>query len=141
MLFCTFKLNPQYSIKIPERLYTDKLFNSFLDFSWHEIGLYDITANIDYILNNTRFSKLYYIGYSQGSTEFLAMLSEKPEYNNKIQFGVIMAPSVFMQNFNHWFLKGFAKNSKELRVITILIILLGLRQRFSTDGPRVNIEQ
>ncbi|KAI4469876.1 lysosomal acid lipase-related [Holotrichia oblita] len=38
----------------------------YWDFSWHEIGLYDHPATIDYILSKTGVSKLSYIGHSQG---------------------------------------------------------------------------
>lgn len=38
---------------------------NFWDFSWHEIGYYDLPAMIDYILKETGFTKLGYIGHSQ----------------------------------------------------------------------------
>lgn len=38
----------------------------FWDFSWHEIGVYDIPATIDYVLANTNQTKLSYVGHSQG---------------------------------------------------------------------------
>lgn len=40
----------------------------FWDFSWHEIGIYDIPATIDYILQQTNQTKLSYVGHSQGVT-------------------------------------------------------------------------
>lgn len=38
----------------------------FWKFSWHEIGIHDLPAIIDYILAQTKQDKLYYIGHSQG---------------------------------------------------------------------------
>lgn len=35
-------------------------------FSWNEIGFFDLPSSIDYILNETKFKKLNYIGFSQG---------------------------------------------------------------------------
>ncbi|KAI5634273.1 alpha/beta-hydrolase lipase region domain-containing protein [Phthorimaea operculella] len=38
----------------------------FFNFSWHEIGIYDLPATIDYILKLTGETALNYVGYSQG---------------------------------------------------------------------------
>ncbi|XP_078044145.1 lipase 3 [Augochlora pura] len=70
----------------------------FWDFSWHEIGLYDLPATIDHILEQTGYDELYYIGYSQGTTAFYVMASEKPEYNPKIIGMVSLAPIAFLSN-------------------------------------------
>lgn len=40
----------------------------FWDFSWHEIGVIDLPAMIDYILQHTNQTKLAYVGHSQGIT-------------------------------------------------------------------------
>lgn len=61
----------------------------FWDFSWHEIGVYDIPATIDYILKYTNQTKLSYVGHSQGVTCFYVTMSELPEYNDKIHIGKI----------------------------------------------------
>lgn len=34
----------------------------YWNFSWHEIGKYDLPVTIDHILNVTNYSKLHYIG-------------------------------------------------------------------------------
>lgn len=34
----------------------------YWNFSWHEIGKYDLPATIDHIVNVTEFSKMHYIG-------------------------------------------------------------------------------
>ncbi|XP_018053449.1 PREDICTED: lipase 3-like [Atta colombica] len=81
---------------------------NFWDFSWHEIGYYDLPATIDYILEKTGHSKLYYIGYSQGATTFYVMGSERPEYNAKIKGMISLAPAVFLGNQKSSFLKLFA---------------------------------
>jgi lysosomal acid lipase/cholesteryl ester hydrolase len=67
----------------------------FWTFSWHEIGFYDLPAMIDYMLNETKALKAFYVGHSQGTTAFLVMLSTRPEYNNKIIEAHLMAPSAF----------------------------------------------
>lgn len=70
----------------------------FWSFSWHEIGIYDLPAAIDYILESTKHKKLHYIGYSQGTTAFFVMASELPEYNKKIILNSALAPVTYLQN-------------------------------------------
>lgn len=38
----------------------------FWEYSWQDIGQYDLPAFIDYILDETHFSQLTYVGFSQG---------------------------------------------------------------------------
>ncbi|KAJ8707871.1 hypothetical protein PYW07_011548 [Mythimna separata] len=71
---------------------------AFWDFSWHEIGVYDLPAMIDYILNKTDETSLKYIGHSQGTTSFFVMASERPEYNEKIALMVALSPVAYMSN-------------------------------------------
>ncbi|CAB3226336.1 unnamed protein product [Arctia plantaginis] len=68
----------------------------FWNFSWHEIGIYDLPAMIDYVLGTTNRTTLIFIGYSQGSTSFFVMASEKPEYNRKISLMIALSPATFM---------------------------------------------
>ncbi|KYQ54206.1 Lipase 3 [Trachymyrmex zeteki] len=82
--------------------------DKYFCYSWHEIGYYDLPATIDYILEKTGHSKLYYIGYSQGATTFYVMGSERPEYNAKIKGMISLAPAVFLGNQKSLFLKLFA---------------------------------
>uniref|UniRef100_U5ERJ2 Putative triglyceride lipase-cholesterol esterase n=1 Tax=Corethrella appendiculata TaxID=1370023 RepID=U5ERJ2_9DIPT len=77
----------------------------FWQFSWHEIGFYDLPAKIDYILSKTKQEKLNYIGHSQGTTAFFVMTSTKPEYNSKIQLMQALAPVAYLSNMNSPLLK------------------------------------
>ncbi|CAH0597069.1 unnamed protein product [Chrysodeixis includens] len=69
---------------------TDK---KFWDFYIEEIGKYDVPAMIDYILDNTGFDKLNYVGFSQGCGTFFVMCSERPEYCDKVQLMTALAPA------------------------------------------------
>lgn len=51
---------------------------------FHEHGVYDAPAQIDYILRATQRSELLYIGMSQGGLMFFTMTSERPEYSRKV---------------------------------------------------------
>lgn len=70
----------------------------YWEFSFDENGYYDLPAIIDYIINRTRQTKVYYVGHSQGTTGFFIMGSLRPEYNKKIQLSVNLAPVAFMKN-------------------------------------------
>lgn len=67
----------------------------FWDFSWHEMGIYDLPAMIDYILYKTGQKQLFYIGFSQGTTQFWVLMSLKPEYNRKIKLMSALAPVAY----------------------------------------------
>ncbi|KAG5674587.1 hypothetical protein PVAND_004541 [Polypedilum vanderplanki] len=63
----------------------------FWDFTWHEIGYYDLKAIIDFILENTNANKIFFVGYSQGNTELLVLLSMRPQYNEVIDQAHLMS--------------------------------------------------
>lgn len=61
-------------------------------FSFHESGIFDAPATIDHILRVTGEEKLSLIGHSMGSTVAYVLLSLKPEYNEKVNVVVSLAP-------------------------------------------------
>ncbi|XP_018563470.1 lipase 3-like isoform X2 [Anoplophora glabripennis] len=77
----------------------------YWQFTWHEIGIYDLPATIDYVLNVTNTNKVHFVGHSQGTTTFFVMCSEKPEYNEKIKVMVAMAPSAILGHLKEPFLR------------------------------------
>lgn len=66
---------------------------AFWNFSFHEHGIYDAPASIDYILNITGQNGVSIIGQSMGTTTAFIMLSKRPEYNEKIRAFICMAPN------------------------------------------------
>lgn len=90
--------------------------SKFWDFSWHEMGIYDLPAAIDYILSITQQEKIYYLGHSQGTTSFFVMMSEKPEYNEKIIKFAAYAPLVYTGFVRSPIINIFAKISTPLYV-------------------------
>ncbi|XP_059622889.1 lipase 3-like [Phlebotomus argentipes] len=80
----------------------------FWDFSWHEIGIYDLPAMIDYVLHTTKQTKLTYAGHSQGTTSLFVMLSERPKYNNVLKSAHALAPVAFMKHLKSPFIKVLA---------------------------------
>ncbi|GLV35383.1 uncharacterized protein CBL_01467 [Carabus blaptoides fortunei] len=82
--------------------------NKFWDFSFHEIGYYDLPAMIDFVLNMTELPQLSYIGHSQGSTVQLVLCAEKPVYNQKIKTAYHLAPVAYLVHMRSPLLKFFA---------------------------------
>lgn len=71
---------------------------SFWQFSWHEIGITDLPAMIDYVLEQTGLESLIHIGHSQGTTTFYVMTSVHPEYNAKVKVHFSLAPIAYMNH-------------------------------------------
>ncbi|XP_045510343.1 lipase 3-like [Colias croceus] len=71
----------------------------FWKFSWHEMGVYDLPAVVDYI-NSVKNSTqpMNYIGHSMGATTFLVFLSTLPEYNRYIKMAIFLAPLAYLTN-------------------------------------------
>nr|XP_004924270.3 lipase 3 [Bombyx mori] len=90
----------------------------FWDFSWHEIGYYDLPAMIDYVLASKNTSSLKYIGYSQGTTTFFVMTSERPEYNEKISAMIALSPVAFMTKVRSPIVRLFTPGTPLIYYIT-----------------------
>lgn len=93
----------------------------FWDFSWHQIGYYDLPAMIDYILGATGQSSLNYVGHSQGTTSFFIMTSLRPEYNSKIRAMHALAPVAFMSNMANPFFQVIAPLLSKVSVLNKLL--------------------
>ncbi|XP_043069808.1 lipase 3 isoform X3 [Drosophila bipectinata] len=57
--------------------------SDFWRFSWHEIGVYDLAAMLDYALAESKSSSLHFVAHSQGTTTFFVLMSSLPWYNEK----------------------------------------------------------
>ncbi|KAK4880452.1 hypothetical protein RN001_008598 [Aquatica leii] len=93
-----------------ETLNADTNKNEFFNYSFHEIGAYDLPANIDYILDVTKQENLFYVGHSQGTVSFFAMTAFKPEYNDKIRLMTAFAPVAYMTNIDHFVVNWLEEN-------------------------------
>lgn len=84
------------------------------------MAIYDQPAIIDYILDETKNSKLLYVGHSQGGTTLLTMLSERPEYNEKLYAASLLAPAGYMTNTH--FIFQFLGQTRSIFEVIIFII-------------------
>ena len=66
--------------------------------SWDEMGKYDIPAMIDKIIEKTGEEKIFYIGHSMGTTGFMAMANDRPQYQKHIHLATFLAPVAFVEH-------------------------------------------
>lgn len=67
----------------------------FWNYSFHEIGVYDIAAQVDYV-NRFRNQKIIYVGFSLGTTTAAIYSSTYPEIaENKVKIFIKLAPFIF----------------------------------------------
>ncbi|CAL8080473.1 unnamed protein product [Orchesella dallaii] len=67
----------------------------YWDFCWHEMGIYDIPAVLDKIEEITGNEKVYYVGYSMGTTAYFVALSEIPALNDRFIAAFMLSPVAF----------------------------------------------
>ncbi|XP_012160002.1 lipase 3 [Ceratitis capitata] len=70
----------------------------FWNFTWHEMGYYDLANTIDYMREATGQKSVHYVGYSQGGLVALVLLTTRPEYAEKFKSMQFTAPTVYMEN-------------------------------------------
>ncbi|XP_058839961.1 lipase 1-like [Topomyia yanbarensis] len=68
----------------------------FWDFTFHEIGFYDIPAFVDYVLEHTGTRRLHYVGFSQGAMTIFIALSDRSGFSDKIVELQALSPAVYM---------------------------------------------
>lgn len=93
----------------------------FWSFSWHEMGVYDLPAMIDHIVETTGKKKLQYVGHSQGSTAYMVMCSERPEYSDKIILANMMAPCAYLNPMPNFQFKSASFFLKPIEMATDLV--------------------
>ncbi|XP_060097267.1 lipase member M-like [Heteronotia binoei] len=70
----------------------------FWDFSFHEMGMNDLPAIINFILAKTGQQQIFYIGYSQSATIALIAFSAMPQLAQKIKILFALGPVYLLQN-------------------------------------------
>ncbi|XP_017059329.2 LOW QUALITY PROTEIN: lipase 3-like [Drosophila ficusphila] len=95
--FDVWMLNTRGNIYSAFRDHVQKSEKEFWDFSFHEVGKFDIPAAIDLVVLKTGQPSIQVIGHSQGSTAFFAMSSEKPEYALKVKLMQCLSPTVLLR--------------------------------------------
>jgi pimeloyl-ACP methyl ester carboxylesterase len=83
----------------------------YWEFSFQQMGRFDVPANIAYVLAQTGQATLSYAGHSQGTSQMFAALSYKDtkDYvNSKVNVFIALAPIVYLANQDSTILNIFA---------------------------------
>ena len=102
----------------------------FWDFSFSEMGRYDVPAIIAYVLEVSGFNKLIYVGHSQGTTAFFSALTDPVSsryVNSRIEKFIALGPVVYLANMQNTFFDIFVRHSEP---VAALIRLVGVHELF-----------
>ena len=66
--------------------------DAYWDFSFDQTALLDVPCLVEYVLKETGYSNLTYLGFSQGNAEGMAALSLSRSLNDRINLLISLAP-------------------------------------------------
>ncbi|RLN60917.1 hypothetical protein BBJ29_008675 [Phytophthora kernoviae] len=66
--------------------------DAFWDFTWEDMGIYDLPAFVNHILSTTGRSTVSYVGHSEGTTQAFVGFSKNQEFAKKIDYFGALAP-------------------------------------------------
>lgn len=93
----------KYSCKHTNLLPNEK---EFWNFSIDEFALFDIPANINYILELNKLNSLIYIGFSQGTSQILSSISINHDLNDKISKLILISPATTPKKLSNWLINS-----------------------------------
>mgnify|MGYP000994477599 CR=1 FL=1 len=83
---------------------------SYWDFSWQEMGEYDLPAAFEYIAQKTG-QKINYVGHSQGTTQMFAALSDQnPTVLKHVRKVATLGPVAYLTNMRTTLLRVLLKS-------------------------------
>lgn len=87
---------------------------AFWNYSFQEMGMYDVKAQLTFVLNFAGVNKLTYVGHSQGTSQMFAALSDPKTQafvNSKINVFIALAPVAYVANANSPMVKWLAADT------------------------------
>jgi len=76
-------------------IYLSDQSDEFWTFTWDEMGESDLPTMVDYALNASGQSSLYYIGHSQGNEQAFAFMNTQ-EWADKVRLFIALAPVAYL---------------------------------------------
>ena len=104
----------KYSVRHETR---DVNSEEYWDFSFDEMGMYDVPAMIQKIIDTTGFEKITYFGHSQGTSQMFVALSDDKTHakiNSQVDTFFALAPIIYIPNQESTTVTAIAKLKKPL---------------------------
>jgi pimeloyl-ACP methyl ester carboxylesterase len=103
----------------------------YFDYSFFELGQYDVPAQINFVLKTTGKSTLSYIGHSQGTSQmFTALTYNFGNIRSKVNLFVALAPITNVGHTTYSAIQTFAKYEKALLTPLRTMYLFEVSGRF-----------
>ncbi|KAG2513532.1 hypothetical protein BBO99_00008691 [Phytophthora kernoviae] len=83
--------------------------DEFWDFSWEDMGKYDLPAEIEYVLNTTEQLTLSFVGHSEGNMQAFARFSTDQKLAQKVSYFAALAPVAWTGHLATKVFNGMAK--------------------------------
>lgn len=76
------------------------LSKKFWDFTFDDMGRFDVVANLKYVVSSTQQAKVTYIGWSQGTTQlFIAATGEQKQFiEQRVNLFVALSPVTYLSH-------------------------------------------
>jgi lysosomal acid lipase/cholesteryl ester hydrolase len=88
----------------PETHNVRKISSDFFRFTFGDMAQYDLPAYLDYILKRSDYDKVFYVGHSQGTTQFFAAADVLDGLEDRIAGFVALAPVMYIGNIYNPFM-------------------------------------
>jgi len=105
--------------------------DEYWNYTYNEMGKYDLPANIDFILKEEGVSKITYMGHSQGTTQFWVANTMYPDLGSKIEKMVAFAPVMYVANQNGPLILLALKYNLDVKLLNSFVELLWLKDGYS----------
>ena len=89
----------------PEVFNVHDIHSKYFDFTWDEMGKFDLPANLDYIISHSEFDKAFYVGHSQGTTQFFVAADVMENIGDKVAGFIGIGPVMYVGNLYSPFLR------------------------------------
>ncbi|EGI69880.1 Lipase 1, partial [Acromyrmex echinatior] len=117
--------------------------SKFWNFSFHEMGIYDVPAMILYITKMTSQPLHAYIGHSIGSTVSYVMATERPEITRMVRIIISLAPAAILKRVTSplRLISIFLENTQELLQLLGINEILPISSTYSLTKSICNINK
>lgn len=90
--------------------------DEYFNFSFYELGKYDLPAMIDYVRTETSADKVSFIGHSQGTSQMFSALSKgHGDLADKVNVFLAMGPAVRLENIQEELFQYLAADVNDIQ--------------------------